>query len=465
MEQFYFQSNSPIQDLFGEATAGGVTGEVTGANYFGNLYGNSYGAVGNSSNTNGIANTATNPGAASATMSANSMGISAGEFDIPHYDVTFKDNINLHAKLGPSVIKEHQEQLQQQFNQLYHQNAHLTQKRLVISPVVVANASSLSNDYTFHQSPGYGGVQATPPTLPLTQLMAAYNEKPFMFDAPQGMFDIEHEQVGHSHDIQHNSHHHHHHEHDHEHDVQHDGFFNQIYPLPQIDEERHRGYGMLLGSQGGISRAHSGSHLSTNLSSRSQMSSQTGSHLNSQLGSLSGSITGLSGLGNPKVKSLLPLKQRLYEKFSAKDVKSIRFVEAESSCSHCEVRFNNYVDLVDHYSAHATVSLNTRNHTCPVDLCPMQIIGFDKRANLRHHVVTHHFSKGYILPEDAVYSKELQQLIYTCEDQLCGKGFYRRDSLTRHIKLVHHNQQSQFNMKLRRGSEESLRRKRKRNRY
>ena len=105
MEQFYFQSNSPIQDLFGEATTGGVTGEVAGANYFGNIYGNSYGAVGNSNNSNGIANIATNPGVASASMSANSMGTSAGEFDISHYDVTFKDNINLHAKLGPQSLK------------------------------------------------------------------------------------------------------------------------------------------------------------------------------------------------------------------------------------------------------------------------------------------------------------------------------------------------------------------------
>ena len=67
----------------------------------------------------------------------------------------------------------------------------------------------------------------------------------------------------------------------------------------------------------------------------------------------------------------------------------------------------------------------------------MNMIGFDKRAELRHHVHSDHVTHGLVSIQYAKYSEEIKEFLFVCDEENCGKGFYRSDTLTRHIKLVH----------------------------
>ncbi|RCK56597.1 hypothetical protein Cantr_05757 [Candida viswanathii] len=60
-----------------------------------------------------------------------------------------------------------------------------------------------------------------------------------------------------------------------------------------------------------------------------------------------------------------------------------------------------------------------------------------QRADLRHHVHSDHLTHGLVSAQYTKYSAEIQKYLFVCDDPSCGKGFYRSDTLNRHIKLVH----------------------------
>lgn len=135
------------------------------------------------------------------------------------------------------------------------------------------------------------------------------------------------------------------------------------------------------------------------------------------------------------------ITEKLFKKFAKKNLDRIT---ANIQCSHCDEEFKSYLELSSHIDTYKLI----RIHKCPVLECPYNLIGFDKKALLRHHVISYHFNKGSLLPEYYQYAQKLYSLIYKCNDKKCGKCFYRRDSLSRHTKLVHNNKLSKFNLKI-----------------
>ena len=117
----------------------------------------------------------------------------------------------------------------------------------------------------------------------------------------------------------------------------------------------------------------------------------------------------------------------------------MRLAESDMKCrKHCNTRFGNYLELIDHFEGHGLQRyLLSRTFICPVKECPMNMIGFDKRAELRHHVHSDHVTHGLVSIQYAKYSEEIKKFLFVCDEENCGKGFYRSDTLTRHIKLVH----------------------------
>ncbi|ODV81370.1 uncharacterized protein CANTADRAFT_19012 [Suhomyces tanzawaensis NRRL Y-17324] len=188
-------------------------------------------------------------------------------------------------------------------------------------------------------------------------------------------------------------------------------------------------------------------HSSVNILAHGQMmpmspTSSTGSSISTPLAS--------SGF-----KATRPMKDRLLEKFSRDEVLSIKYGKVEMECGqHCSAVFQDFIELAEHYDEHKIIRYCPRSFICPIDDCPMNILGYNKKALLKQHVVSHHFAKGYVKPELLKYSQQLLSIVFVCEHSDCKKGFYRRDSLTRHLKLVHANASSKFNLKKRERIEE-----------
>ncbi|AOW26381.1 zinc finger protein RME1 [Candida albicans L26] len=134
-----------------------------------------------------------------------------------------------------------------------------------------------------------------------------------------------------------------------------------------------------------------------------------------------------------------PMKKRLLSRFSSRLIQKLRLAESDMKCrKHCNTRFGNYLELIDHFEGHGLQRyLSSRTFICPVKECPMNMIGFDKRAELRHHVHSDHVTHGLVSIQYAKYSEEIKEFLFVCDEENCGKGFYRSDTLTRHIKLVH----------------------------
>ncbi|KAK6201409.1 uncharacterized protein RJT21DRAFT_114029 [Scheffersomyces amazonensis] len=163
-----------------------------------------------------------------------------------------------------------------------------------------------------------------------------------------------------------------------------------------------------------------------------------------------GSNNGNDVVNNPNIKNF---RNVVYQLYSERKIKEIKLIEPHLKCfkNHCNIKFNNYFDYINHcyFENNKLNFVEFRSFRCPVRECPMNLIGYEKKANLRHHVVIEHFQRGQVMTKYQNYCNELTQIIYVCGHEDCGKGFYRRDSLTRHLKLVHQNHLSLFNQKKR----------------
>lgn len=115
------------------------------------------------------------------------------------------------------------------------------------------------------------------------------------------------------------------------------------------------------------------------------------------------------------------------------------------TCTHCNDEFESLLLLAEHFDKYKL----TTAHKCPFDSCPFFMIGFTRKADLRRHCLTKHFEKGKLTQSINKNIKQvLNNLIYSCKIDNCGKNFYRKDSLQRHLKLVHKNENSKFNKKM-----------------
>ncbi|CAK7897632.1 hypothetical protein CAAN1_04S00826 [[Candida] anglica] len=117
-------------------------------------------------------------------------------------------------------------------------------------------------------------------------------------------------------------------------------------------------------------------------------------------------------------------------------------------CSHCSQAFATLLEFATHLDQFKV----RRVHLCPVDDCPWSIIGLQRKAELRRHCISQHFSRGRVIHHegdqqfiDSETELQMVNLLYSCNEENCKKHFYRKDSLQRHQKLVHSNKDSKFN--------------------
>lgn len=150
-----------------------------------------------------------------------------------------------------------------------------------------------------------------------------------------------------------------------------------------------------------------------------------------------------NGLQSATFSSQASLLKQLQGSFS-KNILSSKLRDPVG-CTHCDHSFENIWDLASHFEE---FKINTA-HKCPFDLCPFHLIGFSRKADLRRHCFQKHSEK--VKSKDTIngdVKNILNNLIYSCKFENCQKNFYRKDSLQRHLKLVHENENSKFNKKL-----------------
>ena len=98
-------------------------------------------------------------------------------------------------------------------------------------------------------------------------------------------------------------------------------------------------------------------------------------------------------------------------------------------CSHCSEQFRTILDLAAHMDKYGVV----RGFHCEDMDCPWHVCGFATVSEWSRHTKSQHGS----VP------------VTTCE--VCNKPFIRKDSLKRHTQLVHENENSRYNRKMRNG--------------
>ncbi|CDK26649.1 unnamed protein product [Kuraishia capsulata CBS 1993] len=169
-------------------------------------------------------------------------------------------------------------------------------------------------------------------------------------------------------------------------------------------------------------------------------------------------------------------------------------------CTHCSNSFHNLETFAIHLDQYKV----ERRHKCPIDDCIFSVIGLSRRAELKRHCLTQHYknledfpdsdildasptSSSMVLSSSSRFPTTLRNFStsstgstnsntsigsmnssvssissvssasassagvnkqFQCKRERCGKSFCRSDSLKRHIKLVHLNENSRFNKKL-----------------
>lgn len=154
-----------------------------------------------------------------------------------------------------------------------------------------------------------------------------------------------------------------------------------------------------------------------------------------------------NNLGNVPQRTTFSSQTSLMKQLQGSFSKNILYSKLREpvSCTHCDHSFESIWDLASHFEE---FKINTA-HKCPFDLCPFHLIGFSRKADLRRHCFQKHSEK--VKSKDSIsgdIKNILNNLIYSCKFENCKKNFYRKDSLQRHLKLVHENENSKFNKKL-----------------
>ncbi|ODQ82235.1 hypothetical protein BABINDRAFT_10701 [Babjeviella inositovora NRRL Y-12698] len=117
-------------------------------------------------------------------------------------------------------------------------------------------------------------------------------------------------------------------------------------------------------------------------------------------------------------------------------------------CTHCSDSFITLMDFAKHIDRYGI----KRQHKCPILECPWKVIGFTRQPELRRHCRSQHaICWDSTRSRDALTKGEipkLRDLRHGCTVTHCGNTFKRRDLLQRHIRLVHENPESRFNIRM-----------------
>lgn len=109
---------------------------------------------------------------------------------------------------------------------------------------------------------------------------------------------------------------------------------------------------------------------------------------------------------------------------------------ADKTCLNCNKKFRNYWDFAGHFTnSNCWKNTSGREHFCVVKTCPFSILGFSRKLCLRHHCHDSHFTGQRVSKDCKEWEPILQGISFYCDQ--CGKSFYRRDSLVRHVNAVH----------------------------
>ncbi|KAH3669403.1 hypothetical protein OGAPHI_001524 [Ogataea philodendri] len=143
-------------------------------------------------------------------------------------------------------------------------------------------------------------------------------------------------------------------------------------------------------------------------------------------------------------------------------LKSVQKKGGSYRCSHCTEKFSTVEQFILHLDKFKLV----RSNKCPVKDCPYRIIGLPRKPELMRHCLSQHsetlenllkVQRGVELDGVSMSSSLAgdsnddpgRKKLNVCTREGCGKKFRRKDSLQRHERLVHENQNSRFNQRLR----------------
>lgn len=117
-----------------------------------------------------------------------------------------------------------------------------------------------------------------------------------------------------------------------------------------------------------------------------------------------------------------------------------RLEKAQSSkkgkfyCTHCDTKYSTILELCGHMDDAGL----TRPFHCPEPACPWYVCGFPTSSEWSRHTKSQHGPQKF------------------CYCPICNKAFARKDSLKRHIQLVHDNLESRYNRKKRIRQEQKM---------
>lgn len=114
-------------------------------------------------------------------------------------------------------------------------------------------------------------------------------------------------------------------------------------------------------------------------------------------------------------------------------------------CNHCQELFHETIDFANHLDYYGLYTYPF----CPDPNCLFSRLGFLKKIDLKIHISNYHLSlynscknslEKITYKNNNFHPKIFDELInnlYVCNHSQCGRIFYRRDSLTRHIRALH----------------------------
>lgn len=115
-------------------------------------------------------------------------------------------------------------------------------------------------------------------------------------------------------------------------------------------------------------------------------------------------------------------------------------VAATRECYHCHTLFQEVDFYVEHLERHHVY----HESYCADPDCPMSVIGFLSKQDLRRHVrndhldqYTPHFTEHENEIMNNIMAKKLYNIVFVCQHKDCQMPFYRRDSLDRHERRMH----------------------------
>lgn len=159
----------------------------------------------------------------------------------------------------------------------------------------------------------------------------------------------------------------------------------------------------------------------------------------------------LPGTCEPKQQqSKLPMHEQLLADKLLMEELSKKPKRGSYRCTHCPELFPTIFE----YAKHLDENEIEREYKCPFKLCPWKILGLLRRPDLRRHCAIQHKNE---IPQELRTLLNLSETnfpILECKSRYCEKSFYRKDSYSRHVSMVHENRYSRFNRRLERAQKE-----------